>query len=174
MINAIVAIDKNYGIGSNNDLLVHIPDDLKNFKRLTRNSIVIMGRKTYDSLTNKPLQNRVNIVISSNVDKDLVFEIKEDGSVFIKLDDVKKMLSHISRYPYPFDIYVIGGGIIYKELLPYCEKVYATKINRAFNNVDTYFPNIDNMPEWEQVMLGEGRYHYDVEYQFCIYRKRED
>ena len=175
MINAIVAFDKNYAIGSNNNLLTHIPDDLKNFKKLTKNNVVIMGRKTYDSLPSKPLPNRVNIIISSNVDEDLTFEVKEDNSIFVRLEDTKKMLDFYSKHSalFDFDIYIIGGGMIYKELLSYCKKVYATKINRTYKNADTYFPNIDDMSEWESTMTSENRYYKDIEYQFCIYRKKE-
>ena len=173
MISAVVAVDKNYGIGRNNKLLAHIPEDLKNFKRLTANSIVIMGRKTYESLPNKPLPKRVNIVISSNVDEDLIFEVKEDGAIFIRLNDAKKMLEHISEYNCPLDIYIIGGGMIYKELLPYCEKVYLTKIYHAYDDVDTYFPNIENVPEWELAISSDIREYNNTEYQFCLY-KRDD
>lgn len=173
MIAAVVAVDENWGIGSNNKLLAHIPEDMKNFKKLTKNNIVIMGRKTYDSLPNKPLPNRANIIVSSNVDEDLVFEIKENGTIFIRLEDIKRMLSHVSKHSYPFDIFVIGGGVIYKELLPYFEKVYVTKIHHAYNNVDTYFPNIDNMNEWEAEMLSDIREHEDIKYQFCIYERGE-
>lgn len=174
MINAIVAVDNNYGIGSNNNLLVSIPEDLKNFKRLTKNNIVVMGRKTYDSLPHRPLPDRANIVISSSVNEDATFVVKKNGSIFVRLNEVKIMLEHISKYPCPFDIFVIGGGMIYKELLPYCEKVYMTKINHAYDNVDTYFPNIDNMQEWELEMSSDIREYNDIEYQFCIYRKKED
>lgn len=173
MISAIVAVDNNYGIGSNNNLLVHIPEDLNNFKRITSNSIIIMGRKTYDSLPKKPLPNRANIVISSNVDEELMFEVKNDGSIFIRLDDVKKMLDHISKNPYLLDIYIIGGGTIYKELLPYCEKAYVTKINHSYDDVDTYFPNIDKMQNWKLEASSDIRNYNNIEYQFCLYRKRD-
>jgi dihydrofolate reductase len=132
-----------------------------------------MGRKTYDSLPNKPLPYRANIVISSNVDNDLFFEVKKDGSIFIRLDDAKKMLDCISKNPYPIDIYIIGGGVIYKELLPYCEKAYVTKINHSYDDVDTYFPNIDKMQNWELEVSSDIRNYNNTEYQFCLYRKRD-
>lgn len=168
MIAAVVAADENWGIGSNNELLAHIPDDLKNFKRLTENNVIIMGRKTYESLPNKPLPNRTNIVISS---KNHMLEDK--GTLFVSMDFIKMFLETQSNDALS-DCFVIGGGMIYKELLPYCEKVYVTKIHKSFNNVDTYFPNIDNMPEWEMTMVSEIRKYNDIEYQFCIYRRNGD
>ena len=69
MIACIVAVDENFGIGSNNELLAHIPEDLKMFKSITENSTVIMGRKTYDSLPKKPLPNRINIIITTQINK---------------------------------------------------------------------------------------------------------
>ena len=173
MISAVVAVDENYGIGSNNELLVHIPEDMKNFKRLTTNNVVIMGRKTYDSLPNKPLPNRTNIVVSSNIDDNLSFEIKKDGAIFIRLDYIKKTLEHFSKCFLPFDVYIIGGGTIYKELLPYCESVYMTKIHNAYSNVDTYFPNIEKTNEWELEMSSDTRKHNETKYQFCVYKRKK-
>lgn len=169
MIATVVAVDNNWGIGSNNELLAHIPEDLKNFKKLTENNIIIMGRKTYDSLPNRPLPNRTNVVISSKTSL-----LKDKGTIFCSMDFIKNFLEMGQTcYNKDVDYFVIGGGSIYKELLPYCEKVYLTKIHHSYENVDTYFPNIDDMPEWELTMSSDVRKYNDIEYQFCIY-KRED
>ena len=170
MIAAVVAVDENWGIGSNNELLAHIPEDLKNFKRLTEHNVVIMGRKTYESLPVKPLPKRTNIVITSKSNKTNKDDNKDDA-VFVSLDSIKVYLQTLPSKSL-VDVFVIGGGTIYKELLTYCEKVYVTKIHHSYDNVDTYFPNIDKMQDWELSMSGDIRKHNDVEYQFCIYEKR--
>ena len=83
MISAIVAIDENYGIGYNNELLCSIKEDLERFKKLTTNNVVVMGRKTWDSLPKKPLPNRTNVVVTNNVKN---FFLKEDGTIYISLN----------------------------------------------------------------------------------------
>lgn len=170
MISAIVCVDENWGIGSNRDLLVHIPEDMKFFKEKTTGNIVIMGRKTYDSLPSKPLPNRTNIVITSKTNTS--FEIKGNGVFFMTMDFIKKILS-ITTKESQTDVYVIGGGQIYKELLPYCDKVYVTKVFNNHDNVDTYFPNIDNIPEWEIIGKSEIKEYKDIKYQFCRYGKKD-
>ena len=160
MIAAIVAVDDNFGIGSNNELLAHIPEDLKNFKKLTENNIVIMGRKTYDSLPNKPLPNRTNVVITSSPKQN------ESSPFFISMDSAKELIQSSVT-----DCFIIGGGMIYKEFLPYCDKVYLTKIHHSYENVDTYFQNIDDMSEWGIKMSSDIREYNDTKYQFCIYER---
>ena len=134
MISAIVAVDNNWGIGFNGDLLEHIPEDLKYFKELTsgEHKTVVMGRKTWDSLPKKPLPNRTNIVITNNTNI-------EGQAEFMDLTDA--MLYFI--YNKNDDIFIIGGGKIYEELLPMCNRVYVTKIFKDHDQVDTYFPNLD-------------------------------
>lgn len=173
MIAAIVAVDNNFGIGSNNELLTNIPEDLKNFKRLTTNNVVIMGRKTYDSLPVKPLPNRTNIVITSNLDLLNSNDISKNNVIFVTLDFIKTLFKSISPNNLLVDIFIIGGGIIYKELLHYCEQIYMTKINHTYNNADTYFPNIDCMQDWKLTMSSDTRKYNDIEYKFCIYKRGE-
>lgn len=171
MIKAIVAADDNWGIGRGNKLLAHIPEDMEFFKEKTMNNIVIMGRKTYESLPKRPLPNRFNIVITSNIDKDNVLEIKNDNVIYVNMDTLKSILPYLSMIP--FDIYVIGGGMVYKELLPYCEQLYITNIYKIYDDADTFFPNINDMPEWELVWVSDIKTHKDIDYQFCTYQKKE-
>ncbi len=162
MIAAIVAADNNFGIGFNGDLLEYIPDDLKRFKQITNNSMVIMGRKTWDSLPKKPLPDRFNVIITS---QDL-----EDNNVNIKystMEEVKAFLKFDCGIP----IFIIGGGSIYRELLPYCKEVYLTRILKEHKNVDTYFPNLDNMEEWVCENSSEILSYNDIEYQYQHYRR---
>ena len=167
MISAIVCVDKNWGIGCNGKLLANIPEDMRFFKKMTSDSIVIMGRKTYDSLPSKPLPNRINVVVTSRIKEG--GEIDEKGTIFASIDFVKAYLSEM--HPLMIDCFVIGGGQIYTELLQYCDIAYVTKINYAYENVDTYFPNLDENKEWEIVKNGKETTHNGIEYKFCIYEK---
>lgn len=169
MISAIVCVDENWGIGCNNGLLVNIPEDMRFFKEKTMNNAVIMGRKTYDSLPKKPLPNRINYVITSRTTSKKCDYV--NNCYFMSMDYIKDYLPSIS-FSYK-DIFIIGGGMIYKELLPYCEKIYLTKVFHGYENVDTYFPNIDNIPEWEIESTSEIKEYDGIKYQFYTYSKKE-
>ena len=131
MISLIVAVDEKGGIGYDGQLLAHIPEDLQRFKSLTTGHIVIMGRKTWDSLPRKPLSNRRNIVISNQ---------KQENFMTIPecLEEIKDIKD---------EVFVIGGGKIYKYFLPKADRIYITLIHKSFDKVDTYFPAIDKK-EW--------------------------
>ena len=160
MISAIVAVDENWGIGYNGDLLEHIPEDLKYFKQLTSGNTIVMGRKTWDSLPKKPLPNRFNIVITS---QERHFE---EMTAFIPFSEAVSRLKHS---PKEDDWFIIGGGQIYKELLPYCDRVYVTKIFKNHNQIDTYFPNLDELEEWTPAACTDIRQYKDLTYQFWQY-----
>lgn len=167
MISAIVCADANFGIGCQGKLLDTIPEDMKFFKKKTNNSIVIMGRKTYDSLTNKPLPDRINIVVTSNIDDRNLMEVRKEGIIYAEINAIKGVLENSKILPY--NIYIIGGGTIYKELLPYCERIYITKILDTYDNVDTYFPNIDAMLEWILTSESDIKEYNGIKYKFCVY-----
>lgn len=158
-LKLIVAVDKNWGIGRNNELLVSIPEDMKFFRETTKNSTVIMGRKTLESFPNgNPLKNRENIVLTSGViDKEgvVVFHSIEDVLEYVKDKD---------------NCFVIGGASIYKQFLPYCNKAYVTKIGKAYD-ADTYFPNLDDVEGWEIKDMGEEKVWNDIPYSFITYEK---
>lgn len=166
MISAIAAVDNNYGIGYKGELLCHIKEDLERFKELTTNNIVVMGRKTWDSLPIKPLPNRVNIVITNSVDG-AEFD-KENYTVFMNLNQLKNTINMLGKM---YNIYIIGGGQIYKELLPYCEYIHLTNIQKSFENVDTYFPKIE-INEWE-LLDTEYKETDELSYRFEIYKRKE-
>lgn len=167
MIAAVVCVDNNYGIGSKNDLLAHIPEDMKMFKEITTGGAVVVGRKTYDSLPKKPLPDRQNIVITSKVKKKP--KLQKDGTIYSNMKYIKAWMLQPEVVNEDCGIYVIGGGMIYKELLPFCERVYITKVFHAYEDVDTYFPNIDEMPEWEMTSASEIKEQNGIQYQFCVY-----
>lgn len=165
MVSAIVCVDENWGIGSNGDLLVHIPEDMNHFKKLTTGNVVVMGRKTWESLPNKPLPNRLNLIVTSR-ERTIDFM-----TVFISIEEALVRARMASKDPED-EWFVIGGGQLYKELLPICDKVYVTKVYHSYENVDTHFLNIDNISEWEMESASEIKEYNGVKYQFCTYRKK--
>ena len=132
MVSLIAAVSDNDIIGVDNKMPWYIPDDLKRFKRLTTDNVVIMGRKTYESI-GQPLPNRLNIVISRN--KDLVIE----GCLVV--DSITKAIKKAGNNK---DIFIIGGGEIYKRAIDFADRIYLTKIHIEVEG-DTTFPTIDTI-----------------------------
>lgn len=161
MIYAIVAVDNDYGIGFKNQLLEHIPADLKLFKTLTTDNTVIMGYNTWNSLPVKPLPRRKNIIVT--------FEkaINTPDVLYMTLDEAKKYAEENEKEE---EIFIIGGGMMYKEFLPMCDYVFLTKIFTTHEDIDTYFPNIELMDNWECVEKGTMNTYKDIQYQFQLYR----
>ena len=158
----IVAVDKNWGIGKNNDLLVSIPSDKKFFRQETTGKVVVMGRKTLESFPGGlPLKNRTNVVLTRNAG----YRAKDT----VIVHDIPELLEELKKYPSDA-VYVVGGGTVYEELLPYCDEAYVTKIDFAYE-ADTYFPNLDQMPEWEMVEESEQTY-FDLEFTFTRYERK--
>jgi len=122
MLSIIVAVAENNAIGKDNDLIWYISDDLKRFKRLTTGHTILMGRKTYESLPNGALPKRENVVIS----RDRTLQLK--GCTI--LNSVEEAIEKYANIPE--EIFVIGGGSIYQELLPYAQKIYLTKVHASF------------------------------------------
>ena len=161
-MNLIVAADKNWGIGKNNELLVQIPNDMKMFRSTTIGNVVVMGRKTLESFPNgKPLPKRTNIVLTKNKN----FAAK--GAIVVHSKE--ELLEELKKYPEE-DIFVIGGESIYRMLLPYCTTAYVTRTDYAYD-ADTYFPNLDELPEWKLVEESEEETYFDIEYRFTKYEK---
>lgn len=162
-MKAILAADKNWGIGYNNKLLVSIPSDMKFFRQTTTGKVVVMGRKTLESFPNGlPLKNRTNIVLTGNSE----YKVKDAVIVHSK----EELMNELEKYDTE-DIYVIGGESVYRMMLPYCDTVYVTKIDRAFQ-ADTFFPNLDQMEEWELAEEGEEQTCFDLEFCFTRYERR--
>ncbi len=162
-MNLIVAVDKNWGIGCNNKLLVSIPADMKFFRETTSGKVVVMGRKTLESFPNGlPLKNRTNIVLTKNPS----FHAK--GAIV--LHSLEEVLEELKKYA-DEDIYIIGGGSIYRQFLPYCSVAHVTKIDHAYE-ADAYFPNLDEMEEWRITADSEEQTYFDLEYTFLKYEKK--
>ncbi len=137
-ISIIVAIAQNYAIGKDNQLLWHISEDLKRFKRITSGHRVIMGKKTYESLPFRPLPNRPNIIIS-DIPGD-----QYEGAVVV--DSIEAALQYCNDGEESF---IIGGGSIYKQFLEYANMLYLTVIHKDFE-ADIFFPEID-YNEWDLI-----------------------
>lgn len=161
-MNLIVAVDEKWGIGKDGGLLAHLPEDMKYFRETTRGRTVVMGRRTLESFPGgKPLKNRVNMVLS----RDEAYA-PEGVRVYHSVEDVLEALRDCREE----DVFIIGGGMIYREFLPYCSKAYVTYIHRAFD-VDTDFENLDQDENWKLESVSDGREHEGISFEFRIYRR---
>lgn len=161
-MNFIVAVTNDYAIGKNNDLLFHLPTDLKYFKQTTMNKVVVMGDKTYFSLPKRPLPNRINIVLSNNP------EFSEEGIIIVR--NLDELFSELKKYNTE-DVFVTGGASVYNLLMDYCSKAYITKINKIVP-ADTYINNIEKMENWELVSKSETFSENDIEFTFNIFKNK--
>ena len=160
-VSIIVAIDENKAIGKDNQLLWHLPNDLKFFKKTTSGHTVIMGRKTFDSI-GKPLPNRRNIVISRNS------ELKIEGT-----EIYHSILEALNNCKGEKEVFIIGGAEIYKQAEPFTNKFYITQVHHHFD-ADTFFNNL-NLNElneiWREDNYADDRHLYD--YTFLILEKKK-
>ena len=161
-MNAIAAVSTAWGIGRDNDLLFHIPEDLRRFRALTSGCTVVMGRKTLDPLPGgRPLPNRRTIVLT----RDPAFA--RSGAETAR--SIPELLS-LTAGEDPERVWVCGGGEIYRLLLPYCRACYLTRIYAAPES-DVFFPDLDRMPQWRltrsEAVIGAG----DPAYQFVLYER---
>ncbi len=160
-ISIIVAIAANNAIGKNNDLLWHISRDLKRFKELTNGHYVVMGKKTYFSLPKRPLPNRTNLVIT-----DVPGEQIDNCLMAYSIEDaIEKMDTENENF-------IIGGGSVYRQFLPFADKLYITRVHKDFE-ADTFFPEI-SLDEWELLEKEDvtDDKQNDFTYSFEIYRRK--
>lgn len=162
-MNLIAAVDSNWAIGYKNKLLVQIPEDQRFFRTETTNKAVIMGRKTLESFPHgQPLKDRLNVVITSNLD------YKLPGAVVVNTID--EAIEAVKDYKKE-DVYVIGGEAIYEQMLDLCDVAYITKIDYKYT-ADTYFPNLDEKPEWQLIETSDEKTYHDLVYTYCKYHKK--
>ena len=135
----VVAIAQDGAIGRGGDLLWHLPADLKRFKALTTGHTILMGRKTFESLPKGALPNRRNVVISR------LTASLPGAEVYPSIADALEALQPLDE-----EVYVIGGGEIYRQLLPSVERIYLTRVEATFPDADTFFPELD-MSQWREV-----------------------
>ncbi|MBQ9443925.1 MAG: dihydrofolate reductase [Lachnospiraceae bacterium] len=165
-MKAIVAVDKNWGIGLKGKLLVQIPADQKFFRQTTTGQVVVMGRRTLESFPQgQPLKDRVNIVLTKGG-----YSLPDGVEIVHDIDELKETLK---RYE-DKEIYCIGGAMVYEELLPLCDECLVTKIDESYE-ADAYFSDLDASPEWELVRDGsedEEQTYFDLIYYFQKYRRK--
>lgn len=163
-MNIIVAVDEHWAIGNKGRLLVSIPNDHKHFREETTGKVVVLGRKTLQTFPQgRPLENRINIILS----KDKDYSVK--GAVAVH--SVEELLEELKKYPSE-DVYIIGGESVYRQLLPYCDTVHVTKIQHAYE-ADTYFPDLDQDPDWEITAESDEQIYFDLPYTFLRYERKE-
>lgn len=154
ILSIIVAVASDGAIGRANDLLWHLPADLKRFKELTTGHTILMGRKTFESLPRGPLPNRRNIIISRSLPAQPgaeVYPTIQQAMVACASDE---------------EVFIIGGGEIYRQLLPNTERIYLTRVQASFPDAEVFFPELDPT-EWieeaREVYPRDERNEYDTE-----------
>ena len=163
-MNLIVNVDKNWAIGYHGKLLVNIPEDMKFFRSETTGKVVVLGRKTLAPFPGGlPLKNRTNIILTRNPE----FTVK--GAVVCH--SVEEVLEELKNYPSE-DVYIIGGDTIYRQFLPYCDVAHVTRTDHAYD-ADTWFPNLEEDPDWELTGQSEEKTYFDLEFTFCRYERKK-
>ena len=161
-MNLIVAVDKNWAIGHENDLLFSLPGDMKHFRTLTTGGTVIMGRKTLDSFPEgKPLPNRRNIVLS-----------RQEGLHYENAECYHSLEEALMQCDYWEDIYIIGGATVYEQAMPLADRLLITHVEDTPEQADAFFPIID-LALWKEVNREEHgtdeKHHYP--YSFVDYER---
>ena len=161
----IAACDANWGIGKDNRLLVSIPADMKFFREMTMGRTVVMGRKTLESFPGgKPLKGRKNIVLTSSEGR------KAEGLWTVhSVEALLKLLREDPAFAGE-EVYCIGGGSVYRLLLPYCDTAYITRIDHVYE-ADTFFPDLQSDPGWRLAEESEEQIYVDLTYHFQTYRR---
>ena len=163
-MNCIVAVDENWAIGYKNELLVRIPADHKFFRQETTGIVVVLGRKTLETFPQqRPLPNRTNIILSTKKD----YQVKDA----IVVHSIDELMEELKQYDTK-DVYIIGGDSVYKQMLPYCDTAHITKIDHTYQ-ADTYFPNLDEMEEWEITADSDEQVYFDLTYHFLKYERKK-
>jgi dihydrofolate reductase len=160
-MNAIVAVDTNWAIGCEGDLLFSLPTDMKRFRQLTTGGAIIMGRKTLDSFPEgRPLPKRRNIVLtrSGEFSREGVESVSSPEEAVALVEDTD-----------PDQVWLIGGGSVYATLLSHCKRVYLTRVDTQAVECDTFFPNLDKLPWWQVEHTGEPIKENGFTYRFIEY-----
>lgn len=164
-IIAIVAVDNNWAIGKNNQLLYNIPSDMKFFRETTKNNIVVYGYNTLQSFPNaKPLPYRQNIVLTSKK-----FYTSENLVIVHNINDMIKTIKNIDTEQ---NVFICGGQSVYGQLLTICDEAYVTKVDAITDNADAFFPNLDNLKKWElKTFVSKTDEKSNLTVKFCKYKQ---
>ena len=157
-ISIIACVGKNLELGKNNDLIWHLPNDLKYFKKVTSGKTVIMGRRTFDSLPNV-LPNRRNVILS------IKGKNKIEGVEIY--NDIPSILEAVKNEE---EVFIIGGASIYQQFLEYANKLYLTEVNKTCSDAEVYFPKFDKR-KYKKTIVGSDSDN-GIEYNFVIYERR--
>jgi dihydrofolate reductase len=162
MISIIVAVSEDWGIGKDNELLWHISEDLKRFKRLTTGKTVVMGKKTWESLPKRPLPGRKNIVLT-----DVPMESIEGSVTAYSIQDA------LQKCEKGEEIFIIGGGSIYRQFMPIADRLYITHVQMKAP-ADIYFPEID-LNVWRVIEIEEFAVNETnlIPYTYTIYERKK-
>ena len=159
----VVSVDRNWAIGKDNKLLVRIPSDMQQFRNLTIGNVVIMGRKTFDSLPNhEPLEGRKNIILTRDENY-----TARGVEVAHSVDELMDLIADVDTD----SVFVIGGATIYEQLLDKCDEAIITYIDYEYQ-ADTFFPNLEEREEWELVEESDEKTYFDLEYYFRTYKRK--
>ena len=165
-MNLIVAVDENWGIGKKNDLLFHVPEDMKFFRKTTLEKNVICGKNTLFSFPgSKPLPKRKHFI--------LTHQKLEENDNLVVASSVDDLMEKIKDLPSD-DVFVIGGESVYRQLLPFCKKAFVTKFLASDPEADTFFPNLDNHPDFILTDAGEEFISENgIKYRFTVYENKK-
>lgn len=162
-MNLIVAVDKNWSIGNQGQLLVSIPEDKRLFREETLGKVIVMGRKTLESLPGKqPLYGRVNIVLTKNPD----YKVK--GAIVCH--SFEEVMEELGKYE-ENDCFIIGGQSMYEQFLPLCNIAHVTYIDYLYN-ADTHFPNLDKDSKWEMTRESDEQTYFNLCYTYRLYERK--
>ena len=163
MLSLIVAFGDNYEIGQVGTMPWHLPEDLKHFKEVTSGATILMGRRTFESLPGV-LPKRQHIIITSDLNY-----VKDHKRVRISHDLAEELRAAQKSDE---EIFIIGGGQIYKQALPFVDKLYLTFVHKSYPEADTYFPEID-WSQWEEVSRSDMMMEEDTQtpFEFVDYRR---
>ncbi len=162
-MKAIVAVDKNWGIGKKNDLLFSLPADMAFFRKTTLNKVVVMGSNTLKSFPNgNPLKNRTNIVLFPGGEK------RDDCTI---VDSMEELKVELKKYN-PDEVFIIGGAMFYKTMLPYCSEVLVTKVD-ADGGAEVFYENLDKLSNWSCVYESETEETNGLNIKFTTYRNSD-
>ena len=162
-MKAIVAVDKKWGIGKKNDLLFSLPADMAFFRKTTLNKVVVMGSNTLKSFPNgNPLKNRTNVVLFPGGEK------RDDCIIVDSMDELKVELA---KYPSD-DVFIIGGAMFYKTMLPYCSEVLVTKVD-ADGGAEVFYENLDALQNWSCVYESESEQTNGYNIKFTTYKNSD-
>ena len=162
-MKAIVAVDKKWGIGKKNGLLFSLPEDMRFFREKTTGKVVIMGSNTLKSFPNgKPLKNRTNIVLFPGGEK------RDDCTVVGSLEELS---AELKKYP-SSDVFIIGGAMFYKTMLPYCSEVLVTKVD-ADGGAEVFYENLDEKENWKCVSVSEPVETNGYTIRFTVYKNSD-